>query len=64
MQERFLYILYSLFCIYKMNKYTMPTEFEWDANKAKSNLHKHGIRFEDAIFFLTILTIYPDRIAM
>lgn len=28
----------------------MPTEFEWDANKAKINLHKHGIRFEDAVF--------------
>lgn len=27
----------------------MPTEFEWDANKAKSNQHKHGIRFEDAV---------------
>jgi uncharacterized DUF497 family protein len=26
----------------------MPTEFEWDSNKAKSNLQKHGIRFEDA----------------
>jgi len=28
----------------------MPTEFEWDVNKAKSNLRKHGIRFEDAVF--------------
>ncbi len=27
----------------------MPTEFEWDANKAKSNVGKHGVRFEDAI---------------
>ncbi|HBC81850.1 MAG TPA: hypothetical protein DC012_07770 [Escherichia sp.] len=27
----------------------MPTEFEWDVNKAKSNLRKHGIRFEDAV---------------
>lgn len=27
----------------------MPTEFEWDTNKAKSNLIKHGIRFEDAV---------------
>ncbi|MEL4867493.1 BrnT family toxin [Pantoea agglomerans] len=27
----------------------MPTEFEWDTNKAKSNLIKHGIRFEEAI---------------
>ena len=27
----------------------MLAEFEWDSNKAKSNLHKHGIRFEDAV---------------
>ncbi|ALR75308.1 BrnT family toxin [[Enterobacter] lignolyticus] len=27
----------------------MPTEFEWDTNKAKRNLHKHGVRFEDAV---------------
>ncbi|MBV8041912.1 BrnT family toxin [Pluralibacter sp.] len=27
----------------------MPTEFEWDANKAKSNLQKHGVRFDDAV---------------
>ncbi|MDZ7322568.1 BrnT family toxin [Kosakonia sacchari] len=25
-------------------------EFEWDATKATSNLRKHGIRFEDAVF--------------
>ncbi|MGX5052994.1 BrnT family toxin [Enterobacter asburiae] len=27
----------------------MPTEFEWDTNKAKSNLIKHGIHFEEAV---------------
>ena len=27
----------------------MPTEFEWDANKAQSNHCKHGVRFEDAV---------------
>lgn len=27
----------------------MPVEFEWDANKAASNLRKHGIRFEEAV---------------
>lgn len=27
----------------------MPMEFEWDANKAKSNLRKHGVRFADAV---------------
>ena len=26
----------------------MALTFEWDANKAKSNLGKHGIRFEEA----------------
>ena len=25
-------------------------EFEWDPEKARSNLRKHGIAFEDAIF--------------
>jgi len=29
----------------------MPMEFEWDANKARSNLRKHGIRFEEAVLF-------------
>ena len=27
----------------------MPTEYEWDSDKAKSNQQKHGIRFEDAV---------------
>ncbi|HCI6432838.1 BrnT family toxin [Klebsiella quasipneumoniae] len=27
----------------------MPMEFEWDANKALSNLRKHGVRFEEAV---------------
>ncbi|MNC67315.1 hypothetical protein D3C75_1177990 [compost metagenome] len=27
----------------------MLTEFEWDSHKAKSNLQKHGVRFEDAV---------------
>lgn len=27
----------------------MLTEFEWDTRKAKSNLQKHGVRFEDAV---------------
>ena len=26
----------------------MALNFEWDANKAKSNLGKHGISFEEA----------------
>lgn len=24
-------------------------EFEWDANKAKSNIQKHGVTFEEAV---------------
>ena len=27
----------------------MPMEYEWDADKAKSNRQKHGIGFEDAV---------------
>lgn len=27
----------------------MLAEFEWDSNKARNNLRKHGIRFEDAV---------------
>lgn len=27
----------------------MPMEYEWDANKARSNQIKHGIRFDDAV---------------
>ena len=27
----------------------MPTEYEWDSDKAKSNQQKHDIRFEDAV---------------
>lgn len=27
----------------------MLAGFEWDSKKARSNLHKHGIRFEDAV---------------
>lgn len=26
----------------------MPTRFEWDANKAKTNKRKHGISFDEA----------------
>lgn len=38
----------------------MPMEFEWDSNKAKSNLHKHGIRFEDAVLAFDD----PDHLSM
>jgi len=39
-------------------------EFEWSAEKAKSNLRKHGIAFEDAarVFFDPVrVDIYDDR---
>lgn len=32
--------------------------FEWDANKADSNLKKHGVRFEEA------KTVFSDPFAM
>lgn len=36
--------------------------FEWDANKARSNLSKHGVSFEEAktIFNDPFLLTYPD----
>jgi uncharacterized DUF497 family protein len=33
----------------------MALNFEWDANKAESNLDKHGISFEEAS------TVFGDR---
>jgi len=33
----------------------MALNFEWDANKAKSNLRKHGISFEEAC------TVFGDQ---
>jgi uncharacterized DUF497 family protein len=33
----------------------MALSFEWDANKARSNLDKHGISFEEAS------TIFEDQ---
>lgn len=40
----------------------MELIFEWDANKARSNLRKHGISFEEAktIFNDPLLLTYPD----
>ena len=36
--------------------------FEWDADKAKSNLGKHGVSFEEAktVFSDPLLLTYPD----
>jgi uncharacterized DUF497 family protein len=40
------------FFVYTIRMNMMPMEFEWDANKAISNLRKHGIRFEEAVLVL------------
>ena len=45
----------------------MQYEYEWDQNKARSNLHKHGIQFADAVavfsnkFAVMISDEYPDE---
>ena len=41
-----------------------PHEFEWDAEKARTNVAKHGIDFEDAIdvFYGPIILRRSDRI--
>ena len=38
-------------------------QFEWDAQKRRDNLHKHGFDFDDAwrIFEMPMLTILDDR---
>jgi uncharacterized DUF497 family protein len=36
----------------------MTTGFEWDDAKAKSNLRKHGVSFEDAV------TVFDDPMAV
>jgi uncharacterized protein len=40
----------------------MDAEFEWDAEKAESNLQKHGVSFEEAatIFFDPLSLTIPD----
>ncbi len=36
-------------------------QFEWNQDKALSNLQKHGVDFEDAIYIFTGLTLeFPD----
>ena len=36
--------------------------YEWDAEKAKRNLHKHGVTFEDAaaVFLDPLALTFPD----
>ena len=36
----------------------MPLTFEWDKRKARSNLDKHGVSFEEAA------TIFGDRFSL
>jgi len=36
----------------------MPLTFEWDERKARSNLGKHGVSFEEAT------TIFGDRLSL
>jgi uncharacterized DUF497 family protein len=40
----------------------MDAEFEWDTEKAESNLQKHGISFEEAatVFFDPLSLTIPD----
>ena len=41
----------------------MPLAFEWDSGKAKSNLRKHGVSFDEAcsVFEDSWATIFPDE---
>jgi len=36
----------------------MPLTFEWDERKARSNLGKHGVTFEEAA------TVFGDRLSL
>lgn len=40
----------------------MELIFEWDSDKAQSNLRKHGVSFEEAktVFNDPLLLTYPD----
>lgn len=36
----------------------MPLKFEWDIHKAATNLHKHGVSFEEAV------SVFKDPVAL
>ena len=36
----------------------MPYQFEWDADKAATNLRKHGVSFDEAV------TAFGDRLSL
>jgi len=38
--------------------YNMTMEYEWDSQKARTNLRKHGIDFADA------MTVFSDELAI
>ena len=40
----------------------MPIQFDWDPRKARGNLHKHGIDFDEAstVFADTLSITIPD----
>ena len=41
----------------------MPLVFEWDSRKAKANLRKHGVSFDEActVFDSPLARIFPDE---
>ncbi len=41
----------------------MPLVFEWDSRKAKRNLRKHGVSFDEActVFDDSLARIFPDE---
>jgi uncharacterized DUF497 family protein len=50
--------------VYKYAQGRVVVEFEWDSNKAESNLRKHGVRFAEAMTAFedeAMLTIADDR---
>ena len=40
----------------------MPVVFEWNAAKAKANIHKHGVSFDEAatVFLDPLALTFPD----
>lgn len=46
-----------------MSKYNLDPKFEWDDDKCRSNIRKHGIDFKDvpSVFNHPLLTAYDCR---
>lgn len=51
--DRRIYIIYTLSCKMDVHFIYAGQRFRWDSEKARSNLMKHGVRFEQAceVFF-------------